>query len=103
MKRIIDRNETMRRRVSSSPLRRGIAVIVPLVLGVLTGASALATAAEPRLLTLDQALQIARENNKEIRKAHEYGHSVQGRYVEERSAALPQLALTGSASVARDE
>ncbi len=70
---------------------------------VLIGVPCLASAAEPRVLTLEQALQIGREKNKDILKAREYGNSVQGKYVEERSAALPQFTLNGSASLARDE
>ncbi len=60
-------------------------------------------AAETRILTLEQALAMAMEKNRDIAKAREYGNYVQGRYVEERSAALPQLSLNGSAVVSRDE
>lgn len=51
-------------------------------------------------LTLEQALAVALEQNKDIAKAKEYRNLVEGRYVEERSAALPHL--TGSAGVLRD-
>jgi len=60
-------------------------------------------AAELRTLTLDQALAIAMERNRDIEKAREYGKSVRGRYVEERSAALPQLGLNGSAMLSQDD
>lgn len=60
-------------------------------------------ASEVRTLTLDQALAIAMEKNRDIEKAREYGKYVQGKYIEERSAALPQLALNGSATLSRDE
>jgi HAE1 family hydrophobic/amphiphilic exporter-1 len=60
-------------------------------------------AAEIRTLTLDQVRAIAMEKNRDIEKAREYGHYVQGKYVEERAAALPQLSLNGSAALARDE
>jgi HAE1 family hydrophobic/amphiphilic exporter-1 len=43
------------------------------------------------------------EKNHDIEKAREYGKSVQGRYVEERAAALPQLSLNGSVSLAQDD
>jgi HAE1 family hydrophobic/amphiphilic exporter-1 len=56
--------------------------------------------AEMQMLTLDQALQIAAEKNRNIEKAREYSRQVGGRYVEERAAALPQLSL--NAVVARD-
>ena len=61
------------------------------------------SAAETRLLTLDQAISIAMEKNRDIEKAREYAHYVQGKYVEERSAALPQLHLNGSLLVSKDE
>ena len=60
-------------------------------------------AAETRVLTLDQAISIAMEKNRDIEKAREYAHLVQGKYVEERAAALPQLSLNGSALVSKDE
>lgn len=59
-----------------------------------------AWAGEPRVLTLEQALEIASERNRDIQKAREYFKWVEGKYVEERSAALPQLTMTGF--VARD-
>ncbi|MBE2888085.1 efflux RND transporter permease subunit [Geobacter anodireducens] len=57
-----------------------------------------AEAAEIRVLTLDQALAMADERNRDIAKAREFFRQVEGRYVEERSAALPQFTITGSAS-----
>jgi HAE1 family hydrophobic/amphiphilic exporter-1 len=54
-----------------------------------------AQAAEPRLLTLEQALDLAAANNHDIAKAKEYGRMAQGKYVEERSAALPTFSVTG--------
>jgi HAE1 family hydrophobic/amphiphilic exporter-1 len=55
------------------------------------------------VLTLDQALRIALEKNKDIQKAREYRNLVEGRYVEERAAALPQLQIQAGVSRARDE
>ncbi|MBP1620531.1 MAG: efflux pump, family, inner and outer membrane protein, partial [Acidobacteria bacterium] len=49
---------------------------------------------DPVILTLDQALAIAAEHSRDIQKAVEYGRWVQGKYVEERSAALPELTIT---------
>ena len=73
------------------------------VLCVLCGKGISAQAAELRILTLDQALAVAMEKNRDIGKAREYARYVQGRYVEERAAALPQLSLNGAAAVARDD
>jgi outer membrane protein TolC len=56
-----------------------------------------------KILTREEALKIALEKNKDIQKAREYKNSVDGRYVEERSAALPQLTLTGGFSRDRDD
>jgi len=58
--------------------------------------------AETRILTLEQAVAIALEKNRDIAKAGEYAKYVQGKYVEERSAALPQLGLNGSYMALRD-
>ena len=51
-------------------------------------------------LTLEEALKLALDKNKDIKKAREYRNLVEGRYVEERAAALPQL--TGRAGISRD-
>ncbi len=51
-------------------------------------------------LTLEEALKLALGENKDIQKAREYRNLVEGRYVEERAAALPQL--TGRAGISRD-
>ena len=51
-------------------------------------------------LTLEEALKLALDKNKDIQKAREYRNLVEGRYVEERAAALPQL--TGRAGLSRD-
>lgn len=72
------------------------------VLCVLCGAR-ISHAAEVRTLTLEEALSIACEKNRDIEKAREYAKYVQGKYVEERSAALPQLSLNGSANLAQDD
>jgi HAE1 family hydrophobic/amphiphilic exporter-1 len=49
-----------------------------------------------KVLTLDQALAIAAAQNRDIQKAIEYKNWVQGKYVEERAAALPQGTFTAS-------
>ncbi len=62
-----------------------------------------AQAAEPRVLTLEQALAIAGERNHDIAKAKEYGRLAQGKYLEERSAALPTFSLNGHMARQEDE
>jgi HAE1 family hydrophobic/amphiphilic exporter-1 len=62
----------------------------------------LPVAAGARTLTLDQAVSLAMEKNRDIEKAREYARYVQGKYVEERAAALPQLSLNGSAALSKD-
>ena len=49
-----------------------------------------------RVLTLADALKIAAEQNRDIQKALEYRNWVQGKYLEERSSALPQATVTAS-------
>lgn len=59
--------------------------------------------AETRVLTLDQAISLAMGKNRDIEKAREYAHYVQGRYVEERAAALPQLSIIGFTQLSKDD
>ena len=49
-----------------------------------------------KVLTLDEALAIAASHNHDIQKAIEYQKWVQGKYLEERAAALPQASFSGS-------
>ena len=42
-----------------------------------------------KVLTLEQALAIAADQNRDVQKAIEYRNWIQGKYVEERAAALP--------------
>jgi len=74
-------------------VRKLILVVMLLFLPAMAGA---------KTLTLEQAISIAMEQNRDIEKAREYAHYVQGKYVEERAAALPQLSLTGSAAISKD-
>ena len=60
-------------------------------------------AEDVKVLTLQQALDITAEKNRDIQKAREYFRWVQGKYVEERAAAFPQLSLNGSAVISKDE
>lgn len=59
--------------------------------------------ADARTLTLEQAISLAMEKNRDIEKAREYAKYVQGKYVEERAAALPQFSLNGSAALSQDQ
>lgn len=56
-----------------------------------------------QLLSLQECWRIALEKNKDIHKAKEYRNAVTGRYIEERSAALPQFAVNAYISHSRDE
>jgi HAE1 family hydrophobic/amphiphilic exporter-1 len=62
-----------------------------------------AHAAETRTFTLDQALSLAAERNRDIQKAKEFFRQVEGKYVEERSAALPQFTISGQVSRQQDD
>ena len=65
--------------------------------------SATSALAAPQLLTLDDCLKIAADKNLDIQKAKEYANYVQGRYVEERAAALPQLGLQAGFGYSKDD
>ncbi|MBI2214355.1 MAG: efflux RND transporter permease subunit [Acidobacteria bacterium] len=75
----------------------GIAILA--LLAALTPGDALA--AEP--LTLDRALAIAGEKNRDLQKAREYQRWVRGKYVEERAAALPSFVATAGLQRSSDE
>lgn len=72
------------------------------ILMILVALAPAVCSAETRMLTLDQAVSIAMEKNRDIEKAREYANYVHGKYVEERAAALPQLSLTGSTFLTKD-
>ncbi len=72
------------------------------VLGV-QAPSKLAAQEATRILTLDQAVSIAMERNRDVQRAEEYQKWVRGKYVEERAAALPQLSLTAYGTRNADE
>ena len=56
----------------------------------------------PLVLTLEQTLSLAAEQNRDVQKAREYRTQVEARYVEERSAALPHFTVSGTASFSGD-
>jgi outer membrane protein TolC len=57
----------------------------------------------PLMLTLEQTLALAAEQSRDVQKAREYRNQVEGRYVEEKSVALPHFTLAGSAVYSGDE
>ena len=69
-----------------------LAVLCPAILMAVPGKAA----EQVRALTLDEALQITLEHNRDIQKAAENKKRVMGFYVEQRAAALPQLTATGT-------
>jgi len=71
------------------------------LLAVFLFLSAVPVYAQTRMLTLEEALAIAAEKNRDIEKARAYIAWAQGKYVEERAAAFPQL--TASASLGWDQ
>ena len=60
-------------------------------------------AAEVRILTLDQALQLAVVHNRAIARAVEFRNLAQGVYVAERAAALPQFTVKGTLTREEDQ
>jgi HAE1 family hydrophobic/amphiphilic exporter-1 len=76
-------------------LLQGISLLGP------TAASAGSAAVE--ILTLDEALRAAVANNRDVAKAMELRSFLEGKYVEERASALPQVLGTASALRAWDE
>ena len=57
---------------------------------------------ETTVLTLEEALQIAADKNRDIQKALEYRNLVEGIYIAERAAALPQVLIDGHVNYGRD-
>ncbi|MFN7990506.1 MAG: efflux RND transporter permease subunit [Thermoanaerobaculia bacterium] len=62
----------------------------------LAAVSGTAPADEVQVLTLEDALRIAQEKNRDVEKARSYQDWVRGKYVEERAAALPNVAANAS-------
>ena len=58
--------------------------------------------AETRRLTLDAALALAAEQNYAVKQAQESRAGLDGRYIEERAAALPQLTASAGVGLSRD-
>ena len=94
---------------TNSPGKRGRHSFLLLVVlwflgwGLFPASPALGEDNKIRILSREEALKTALDKNKDIQKAQEYRNSVMGRYVEERSAALPQLQLSGGYGRDRDD
>ncbi len=105
-----DLTETLRRRWSKSVIHEGdevpaadgqelhgaarvIGIALLALLAALTPVDAVAQDA----LTLERALAIAEEKNRDLQKAREYQRWVEGRYIEERAAALPHFVASAGA------
>ncbi len=71
--------------------------------GIFLLTAALGEEKETEVLTLDDALRIAAEKNRDIQKALEYRNHVEAIYVTERAAALPQFVITAHAANSKDE
>jgi outer membrane protein TolC len=78
-------------------------LILPPAAGAAVAAPAAVTRETgPLVLTLEQTLALAAEQNRDVQKAREYRNQVEGRYVEEKSVALPHFTLAGSAALSED-
>ena len=97
----------MKRIITILCWRRHLTLIIAFLLiaslGILPSTSALGEEKEVRILTLEDALRITAEKNRDIQKALEYRNQVEAIYVTERAAALPQIVITAYVSNARDE
>jgi HAE1 family hydrophobic/amphiphilic exporter-1 len=84
-----------------------IFLIVPLwliiILGALPFSAAYGEEKGIEVLTLEDALRIAAEMNRDILKALEYRNLVEAIYVTERAATLPQIILSTYINFGRDE
>lgn len=68
-----------------------VLLLAALLLIPVRGAAQAPAPIQPQILTLEQALLIADEHNRDIQKAIEYQKWIEGKYQEERSRALPQF------------
>ena len=97
----------MKRIITISTWGRRLFFITALLLisslGILRFTTAMGEEKGVQILTLEEILQITAEKNRDIQKAREYRNLIEGRYVEERAAALPQFVIAAQASNSRDE
>ena len=92
----------MRRRWDGKKAAAGAVVgLLVVLLGIPPLGPPVAVAADSagvEVLTLDDVVRITLENNRDIRKALELRNTLEGKYVEERAAALPQFVGTARGS-----
>src|SRR5512141_2072681 len=100
----------VRRRWDGKKVAAGAVVgLLVLLHGIPSFGPSAAEAADPadpaavEFLTLDEALRAADANNRDVAKAKELRTFLEGKYVEERAAALPQFLATAEALRAWDE
>jgi HAE1 family hydrophobic/amphiphilic exporter-1 len=96
----------VRRRWDGKKAAVGVAVGLLLLLHGFPSLGPTAAAADApavEILTLDEALRAAVANNRDVAKATELQTFLEGKYVEERAAALPQFLATAEALRAWDE
>jgi HAE1 family hydrophobic/amphiphilic exporter-1 len=72
-------------------------------MGILSDTSAFGEGKQVEVLTLEETLRIAAEKNLDIQKAREYRNLVEGIYVTERAAVLPQIVIGARANNERDQ
>jgi HAE1 family hydrophobic/amphiphilic exporter-1 len=82
--------------------RKSVHAVILAALAALVLTAPPAAAAGTAVLTIEQALKIASEQNRDIHMAREYIVRAQGKFVEERAGALPQLTAVSAISRDRD-
>jgi HAE1 family hydrophobic/amphiphilic exporter-1 len=90
----------------AAPFRRGMVILIAVFLGaraLLFPPASFGADNAVKVLTLEETLRIASERNRDIRKARVFRRQVEGRYVEERAAALPQVTISSGISRTRDD
>jgi len=73
------------------------------LLGLLVPAAAARTEAPTVPITLEEAIRLVQEKNRDVQKARSYQDWVRGKYIEERAGALPHLSLQGGGVRSWDE
>jgi outer membrane protein TolC len=91
------------RLLGSSAVRRFGAIAVALSVLFLPPPGPKAAEPAVQVLSLPEALRLASERNRDIRQAVELRNQLEGRYLEERAAAFPQVTITGNTVRQRDE
>src|SRR4030042_5838371 len=101
------RSKSMDRMTTMTGWRSLIFLIIPFLLIAISGALPFTMAyGEEKgieILTLEDALRITAEKNRDILKALEYRNQVEAIYITERAATLPQITLSTYINLGRDE